>query len=688
MADDSRFVVAIDVGGTFTDVILIDGRTGERWAAKTPSTPSDQSVGFFVGLDKVTRLADIEPNSVARVFHGSTVATNAILEQKGARTGMLVTDGFKYVLEIGRHDIPRKENLYTWVKPKRPVPPRRILEVPERVLLDGTVERSLDRDRTLDAIKRFREMGVESVAVVFLHSYANGINEQTAATLLAEFLPDVHVSISSQVLPVFREYERAMVTVLNAFIHPQVDHYIRGLSEGLDRRKIKAPLLIMKSNGGVFGPRQASSQAINMTLSGPAAGVIGAGVVATSSGHRNAITIDIGGTSADVSLIRDGQPAMTNESEVGPFPLQIPTVDIHTIGAGGGSVASVNEHRVLTVGPESAGAEPGPACYGKGGERPTVTDANLILGRIPDYLLGGEVLLSRDRAERAILQYVAEPLGMDLHQAAAGILDIVNNNMVGALKVVSVEKGYDPSEFALIAFGGAGPMHACALARELGTRTVMIPAMPGILCAVGLLGTDLQNDYVRTCLQRAPGYDYKLMEQVIGELALQAIEGLAKEGVAESRRQLEYAADIRYAKQGYEITVPLSGRSVTSDTVSQLIEQFHLLHEQLYTFCDRQAEVEIVNLRVKAIGVVDKFDLSLLNPSNGTRPKSAGERNLYFSNRGFKSTPVYNRDDLLAGHELKGPAIIDQLDTTTVIFPGDMASVDQLGSISIEIHND
>tara|TARA_Y100000815_G_scaffold273367_1_gene304449 strand:+ start:1893 stop:3959 length:2067 start_codon:yes stop_codon:yes gene_type:complete len=688
VSDTLPLVVAIDVGGTFTDVILVDGESGRRWITKTPSTPSDQSIGFFTGLEKVTGQANIDSALIRRVFHGSTVATNAILEGKGARTGMLVTDGFKYVLEIGRHDIPRKENLYTWIKPVRPVPPRRIREVPERVLLDGSIERSLDAVATCAAIEELKEMGVESVAVVFLHSYANAVNEKAAAALLAEHFPEAHVSISSDVLPVFREFERAMVTVLNAFIHPQVSRYIGGLSAGLKQRSIDAPLLIMKSNGGVFGPRQAANQAINMALSGPAAGVIGAGVVAKSSGHLNAITIDIGGTSADVSLIRSGQPAMTNESEIGPFPIQIPTIDIHTIGAGGGSVATVSDYGVLTVGPQSAGADPGPACYGKGGQHPTVTDANLVLGRIPEYLLGGEVELERDQAKRAIVKYVADPLGMDLYEAAAGILDIVNNNMVGALKVVSVEKGYDPGEFALIAFGGAGPMHASELSRQLGTKTVVIPALPGILCAVGLLATDLQYDYVRTCLQRAPEYDLELMRRVFGELSTLAQQGLNEEGVSEAQRNLDWLADVRYAKQGYEITVQFPTGDVNAETVSLLVEDFHQRHEQLYTFCDREAAVEIVNLRIKATGIVDKLELSTVGSCNGTDAKSRFTREVYFSDRGFQTTPVYAREDLLAGHTLKGPAIVDQLDTTTVVFPREIARVDAQGAIFIEIDHE
>ena len=680
----SNFSVALDVGGTFTDVVLVDMSIGRRWTIKTPSTPHNPAEAFFSGIKKIIRLADIEASDVSRVFHGSTIATNAVLEGKGASIGMLITNGFKYVLEIGRHDIPRKENLYTWVKPARPIRPRHIREVRERVAVDGSIELQIEPQDVHDACEYFKSLDIEAIAVIFLHSYLNPENEKETLRLVKELLPGVLVSISSDVLPVFREYERAMATTLNAYVSPKVSTYISELHSGMSSQGIDAPLLIMKSNGGVFGPEEAARQSIDLALSGPAAGIVGACDIALNSGTLDAITVDIGGTSADISLIRNGLATMTNEGEIGPFPIHLPTVDIHTIGAGGGSIASVSPEGILTVGPASAGASPGPACYGKGGKSPTVTDANLVLGRIPPHLLDGEVPLNVELAEQAIVEAVARPLGLSLIAAAAGILDIVNNNMVGALKVVSVEKGYDPTEFVLIAYGGAGPMHASELSRHLGTRGVLIPHFPGVLCATGLLASDLQYDFVRTCLQRASVYDLEAIKKVLVELSIHANQKLAVENVKPSDRETTCFADIRYAKQGYELTVPFSRQDLDQHVIDELIDEFHARHQQLYTFCDRSADVEIVNIRVKAIGHIDKVKLGPLSQADIEKAISHTKRSVFFPTLGFIDTPVYRREKLLAEQRITGPGIVDQPDSTTVIFPGEQGVVDTYGSIYIE----
>ena len=679
-----HFSVALDVGGTFTDVILVNMSDGRRWTTKTPSTPNNPAEAFFSGVEKIVELADIETSEIDHVFHGSTVATNTVLEGKGASTGMLVTNGFKYVLEIGRHDIPRKENLYTWVKPTRPIRPRHICEVRERVSVDGSIELRLKPEDVHDACEYFKSLNIEAIAVVFLHSYLNPENEKEVLKLVSEKLPNVQISLSSDVLPVFREYERAMATALNAYVGPRVSSYISQLNSGMLARGVEAPLLIMKSNGGVFGPEQAAKQSIDLALSGPAAGVIGACDIARNSAALDAITIDIGGTSADMSLIRNGQSTMTNEGEIGPFPINLPTVDIHTIGAGGGSIAMVSPEGILTVGPASAGAHPGPACYGQGGKLPTVTDANLVLGRIPPHLLGGEVLLEVGLAERAISDAVAEPLGLSVIEAAAGVIEIVNNNMVGALKVVSVEKGYDPTEFVLIAFGGAGPMHGSALSRQLGTRGVLIPRFPGVLCAAGLLASDLQYDFVRTCLQRPPTYDLVQMRSVLAELSMNAEQRLTLEKVGKGDRSITSFADIRYAKQGYELTIPLPDQPLNEEAIDKLVDEFHELHEQLYTFCDRSAKVEIVNIRVKAVGRVDKAKLDQLESTDAEHASPYTTRSVFFQDVGFIDTPVYRREQLSAEQRIIGPGIVDQLDTTTVIFPDEQGTIDRYGSIYIE----
>lgn len=676
-----RYSVGIDIGGTFTDVVMADRETGLLWTAKTPSTPADASLGFFNGIAKMLAATGVAARDIARVLHGSTVATNAVLEGKGARTGMITTAGFKYVLEIARHEVPRKENLFGWVKPPRPIRPYFIMEVPERVLLDGSIEKPLDEAACRAAVRRLKQLQVEAVAVVFLHAYANPAHEQRAAQIVAEEYPEVDVSISSTVLPVFREYERAMATALNAYVQKLVGSYVGRLEKGLREREIAAPLLIMSSNGGVYGPFKAQQRPIGMALSGPAAGVIGAGFVASSAGFANAITIDIGGTSADVSVIRNGQAQVTSEGEIGPFPLSLPIIDIHTLGAGGGSLAQVTTAGALLVGPESAGADPGPACYGRGGERPTVTDANLVLGRIPDRLLGGEMPVDPRLAEAAIRRHVAEPLGLSTAGAAEGIIRIVNANMTGALKVVSVEKGYDPKDFMLVAFGGAGPLHAADLAEALGCGSVMIPRYPGLLCALGLLATDVQYDYARTAVQRAPDYDLAGMEAVWQELAAQAHADLEREGIAADRRRLVRQADLRYAKQGFELTLDVPADSIDAPAANRMVEAFHATHERLYTFADRASPVEIVTLRIRAIGLVDKITLAEIETARGTTPQVQEKRTVYIAGRRHGDVPVFRREGLKAGHRVVGPAIVDQLDTTTLIPPVYGAEVDRFGNL-------
>jgi N-methylhydantoinase A len=680
----TSYALALDVGGTFTDVMLMHRESGQIWTTKTPSTPVDPAQGFFDGVQKILQQSGVDADAIQHVFHGSTVATNAILEGKGAKTGMITTAGFRYVLEIGRHDIPRRANLYAWVKPPRPVPPRRILEVKERVLLDGTIDTPLDLAMCHDVARQLRAMDVEAIAIVLLHAYANPTHEQQAAAIVQAECPQVQISLSSDVLPVFREYERAMATVLNAALQPLAGRYVSRLETGLRTLGVQAPLLIMKSNGGVYGPQTAAQQPVHLALSGPAAGAIGASAIGRLAGHPDAISIDMGGTSADVCLIKGGHPTVTYEGEIGPFPLQIPMTDIHTIGAGGGSIASVTSLGSLVVGPQSAGAMPGPACYDQGGTAPTVTDANLVLGRLPPHLLGGEVPLNVELAQRAIHDHIAAPLGLDLYAAAAGMLQIVNNNMMGALRVVSVEKGYDPRDFALIAFGGAGPLHAGQLAELLGTPTVVVPPHPGILSALGLLSTDLQHDAVRTFVQRGPEYDVTGMEAVYRTLQADAAAYLTAEGVPAARQTFQRQADLRYAKQGFEVTVDFPAATVSTASVQQLMALFHQRHEQLYTYAAADTPVEIVNLRLRAVGRMDKLALPrVATVAEGTVPQPNQSRTVYFASTGTIDTPVFARHTLCTGHVVAGPAIIEQLDTTTVLYPGQQATVDAYGNLHL-----
>jgi N-methylhydantoinase A len=687
VAGQSRegFALALDVGGTFTDVILADRNSGQFTVTKSSSVPSDPAAGFFGGVDKILALAKVGPTDVSLVLHGSTLATNAILEAKGARTGLVTTRGFRHVLEIGRADIPRHANLYGWVKPKRPVRPRHVFEVSERVLADGTMHVALAEAELAGIAKQIREEDLAAVAIVFLNSFANPAHEKRAEEILRGLLPGVEIAISSDVLPIFREYERTLATVINASVQPLTGGYVKRLSRGLEERKIVSPFFIMKSNGGVFPPAEAARQPVYLALSGPAAGARGAAHIGRIAGYNDLITIDMGGTSADVALIRDGEPVTATSGRVGEFPLALPIVDIHAIGAGGGSIATVGPEGALTVGPESAGADPGPAAYGKGGRRATVTDANLVLGRVPPHLLDGEIALHRAEAEAAILRDVAAPLGVSLEDAARGIVEIVDNNMVGALKVMSVERGLAPSDFTLCAFGGAGPVHGSRLMRLLGAPRLLIPRHPGILCAMGLLATDLKYDFAVTRLQRGGRYDLEAIEATLRDLERQAHAQLESDGVPTDRRQIIRAADLRYAHQGVEISVSIGEGRMTQAAAEDLVDRFHERHRQLYTFSDRKALVELVNLRVYANGLMDHVALPEIGQAPaGEKPPASGMRPAAPEGSAIAEVPVYRRERLLAGHVIIGPAIVDQLDCTTVVLAGQVATVDPVANLIIE----
>jgi N-methylhydantoinase A len=651
---------------------------------KTPTTPADPARGFLAGVEKALGLAGARPAALTQVLHGTTIATNAILEGTGVPTALLVTDGFRDALEIGRHDIPRHANMFAWQKPPRPVPPELVFEIPERVGADGEELAPLDEAAVRSAARSLRAAGVTSVAICFLHSYASPAHERAAREVLLAEDPDCAVSLSSDVLPVFREYERAMATALNASVLPIVGHYVARLEGELRARGIAAPLRVMKSNGGVVGADVVRGQPIHTALSGPAAGVIGARLVGQAAGFANLISVDVGGTSADVCLIRGGEIEVTAEGRVGVWPLHVPMIDVHTIGAGGGSIARVGEDGALTVGPQSAGAVPGPVCYATGGEEPTVTDAHLVLGRIPPSLAGGEIRLDVEAARRAILDRIARPLGLSLEAAASGILQIVDNNMVGAIRLVSVERGHDPRDFALVPFGGAGPLHGGSLAAWLGMRTVVIPRHPGVLSALGLLATDVRNDYARTSLQKPPHHDRAAMAAIYAELEAGAEAWLAAEGVPASRRRLARLADLRYRHQGFEITVAWDERDLSIDG---LLRRFHERHRRLYTYALEDAPVEIVTLRVSASGGLRRLRLPPLPAGRGTaRSARTGERRAYFAEAGgWGDCPTYDRERLPAGAVLSGPAIVEQLDATAVILPGQLARVDRVGNVVVRL---
>ena len=668
--DPRPLSVAVDIGGTFTDITLQDAATGRAWTAKTPSTPQDPSEAFQTGVRLALEVAGESAARVGRVLHGTTIATNLILEGKGARAALVTTAGFRHVLEIGRQDIPRRANLHAWVKPARPVPPSRVFEVTERIGADGTVLVPLDEASVLRAAEQCREAGVEAVAVCLLHAFTAPAHEARVAALLREALPGVAVTASVDVLPVVREYERSLAAILNAQVMPAVSTYVRRLEDRLAGDGIAAPLLLMKSNGGVAGAASIRRAPAVTALSGPAAGVVGARAVAAAAGVPNILTVDIGGTSADICLMKDGAIALTQRGTVGDWPLPLPMLDMVTIGAGGGSLARVTKDGALAVGPESAGALPGPACYGRGGTRATVTDAHVVLGHLPPSLLGGRMRLDVAAAEAAVRREVAEPLGMGLHEAARGILAVVDSNMVGALRVVSVERGHDPRDFTLVPFGGAGPLHGCALAAMLGIRQVLVPPSPGVLCAQGLLFADLRAEFSRSVLPgqaEEPG----LVDATFAALAAEATAWFAEEGVPMDARRADPVVLMRYAGQGSELPVPWRGPASAAG-------DFAATHRALYGFDLPEGRPEIVTLRLEAVGTLPAPLVPELPPGRGAEP--AGTHTVHLAS-GTAEASLYDRAALGSGDRITGPAIITQLDATTLVRDGWNAEVLPRGAI-------
>ncbi len=666
---DAGLAVAVDIGGTFTDVALQDRATGRVWRAKTPSVPSDPSEAFMRGVGLALEQAGQGAKALDRVLHGTTVATNMILENKGAKAALITTAGFRHVLTIGRQDIPRRANLYAWIKPARPVPASRVVEVRERIAAGGSVLEALDEASVRDAAQACREMGVTAVAICLLHAFANPAHERRTAEILMQELPGVAITASTDVLPVVREYERSLATALNAVVTPGVATYIARLQNRLAEMEVDAPLLLMQSNGGVAGAPRIRTAAITTALSGPAAGVVGAREAAADCGIANLITVDIGGTSADICLIENGRIGLTQSGQVGDWPLPLPMVDMVTIGAGGGSIARI-KNGVLAVGPESAGAVPGPAAYGRGGLLATVTDAHVALGHLPSSLLGGGMRLDVEAARRVILETVAKPLDLSIEAAARGILAIVDNNMMGALRVVSVERGHNPADFVLVPFGGAGPLHGCSLARLLGMRRVMIPVAPGVLCADGLLAADIKAEFSRT-LPRAGTIDIAAAEAAFAELSQQAADWLQSERVADNRRVLSRTALMRYRGQGGEVATQWHGDAVALEAA------FEAQHRALYGFT-LDAPVECVTLRVEAIGKVAQPPRQSLPRGNGARPSSTH----LMSIEGVPAdVPVYDRATLGAGDRFAGPAVVSQLDATTLVHAGWHVEVQASGAL-------
>ena len=690
-----RFRIGCDIGGTFTDGVIMREDTGEFWITKTPSTPSDPSKGFARCLVLLVEEGAAKPPQIVHVFHGTTVATNAIIERQTARTGLITNDGFTDVLEIGRQ---QRAKLYDLQQEKNPplVPGRWRLGVKGRMDARGNELVALDRDAIRAAAGHLREQGIESVAVCFLNSYRNAGHEEDAAAILRQESPNLYVSTSAEISPLFREFGRVSTTVVNAAVVPIVDRYLAAIERDLHSSGFVAPLHIMQSNGGLIRSRHARKQPVNIIESGPAAGVIAAAFIGQLAGFGNVLAFDMGGTTAKVGLIKDGEPQIMPDYEVGAtaragqyetgagYPVTLPVIDLVEVGAGGGSIAWVDSGGALKVGPRSAGADPGPACFDLGGTKPTVTDAHLVLGRLnPGHLLGRKMTLAPARAVGAIESEIVDRLDLDLHAAALGILEIANANMLRALRLVSAVRGYDPRDYVLVAFGGAGPLHAGKLAEELDIPVVVVPRSPGVTCALGLLVTDVRHDYMRTCIVPTEGGDLGEVRDLVARLQARARDDLAAEGFAADRMLLAVSADLRYRGQAYELTVAAPAGGVDAAWAARLTERFHDFHHTTYGHSSPGLPVEIVSVRVTASGLVPKPRLHEVEPALGPAGEAlTGHRPVWFE----AATPVercaiYDRYALKAGHRFEGPAVVEEMDSTVVVYPGWRVEVDRFGNL-------
>jgi N-methylhydantoinase A len=679
------YKLGIDVGGTFTDVFLLNEKEGAIAIHKVLSTPDDPSKAIITGISEILVIQGISPDQITFLAHGTTVATNAIIEQKGATVGLLTTQGFRDLLEIGRQTRPGLYDLQ-WDYPPSIVPRDLRLEVTERVANTGEVLTPLDDQSVLFQIQRLQKNGVEAVSICLLYSYINSQHEVRIKNMIRENMPDCHLSVSHEVLPEFREYERFSTTTLNAFLMPVMDLYLKNFQHEVKRIGIQVAPRINQCNGGLMSVETAREFPLRTVLSGPSAGVIGALFTGSAIGEHDLITFDMGGTSTDVCLLNQGRSSISNDRWVGGYPAKIPSVDVNAVGAGGGSIAWVDLDGLMKVGPKSAGASPGPVCYSRGGNEPTVTDANVILGRLnPEYLLAGRMKIDKSSAESA-MRTLGKPLGLGLIETALGVISIVTANMVKAIRAISIEKGFDPREFSLMAFGGAGPLHASGVARELEISKIIIPSTPGILCAMGLLVADARNDYVKTALMNTDAANIDQINDIFRELETEARQWLSHEGFDLTAQKLSRSVDMRYVGQNFELTVDASAQILNTSDLNDLIAKFYLEHERNYGHFTQGESIQLVNFRVTAQGLTSKFEL--IQSQQIVRKKALkalSQRKIYFDAHQPVSCPVYERSTLLPGDRINGPAVIEQMDTTTLVFPGDRAEVDHAFNIIISL---
>jgi len=676
--------LGVDVGGTFTDLLLHDEKTKRTFQAKTPSTPEDQSIGVAAGVKLICEKAGISPGDIELILHGTTVATNAVLEGKGARVGLLVTEGFEYTLHLAKAWTPGP--LFGWINMDKPDPLASLADtrgIPERMNARGEVVKELDLAAATALIDDLCASGIEALTISLMHSYANPAHERALRDIVTARFPDIPVSLSSDILPEFREYDRAITTVMNDYVRPIMKRYLSRIEDRLKQDGVTARLHIVRSDGGLMSAAAASERPVHTVLSGPAGGVTSTMMLSRRSGFSKLLAFDMGGTSTDVAVIIDGQATISRSTEVGMFPAKVPTLDVRSVGAGGGSIADVSELTgSLRVGPRSAGARPGPVSYGRGGTEPAVSDANVVLGYLPPVLLGGDMTLDVDSARSAVAK-VGDQLGLTPEDAAKGIIDIANEVMLGALRVITVQRGLDPREFGIVAFGGAGPLHANAMAELLGCYPVLVPTNPGVLCALGFLEADFRNEFVQTYIRSTSGLDAAEIWSRFGELEAKAQAWLEEQEVSEADGSITFALDLRYEQQGFEVAVDVSAEDVRAKgDLSRTFADFHDIHERLYGV-RFHVPVELVALRVVARGATAPVDEAPLATAGGDVKAAILETRPAYFNGAWHDTPHYDRAKLGVGARVDGPAIIRQYDTTTVLIPDHYAEIDTHGNILI-----
>ncbi|MEM6683106.1 MAG: hydantoinase/oxoprolinase family protein [Pseudomonadota bacterium] len=676
--------LGVDVGGTFTDLLVINNDSGETFRTKVPSTPHDPSEAVVNGSKKVCGEANVNPASINYFMHGTTVATNAVLEGKGARVGLVVTEGYRQILQIARSLVPGGLAAWIiWPKPEPMAPLECTVEAPERMGADGSTVRALDEDKLRENLQVLKGENIEAITICLMNSYVSGTHEQAVAKICAEEFPDLPITLSSDILPEMQEYERALTTVANSSVRPVVARYVQNLKDELDGWGMNGKLNLLRSDGGLQSADKSKEAPVNLLMSGPAGGVSGALYVAKTADQPNILTLDMGGTSTDVALIENYEPRLRRETSVGDLTVRASSLDIKTVGAGGGSIAHVPELTgALRVGPESAGAVPGPVAYGKGGEKPTVTDANVVLGYLPEALLGGTFNLDREGSKKAV-QTIADALGISLLEAAAGIIDIVNENMFGALRLVSVQQGYDPRDFALMGFGGAGPLHSNALGKLMNSWPVIIPPSPGVLCAYGDATTRLRVEAQRSFNRSSRTTNDADLAAILQEIADEVVSELEEEGVDKPDQELRFEIDVRYAGQAFEVPLAVKLEDFKAGTGMKTLEDaFDTEHERLFTF-NLDVDHEFVNLRATALGPEPKVEAQTIEKGNGD-PSAAKLRDheMYVDGK-MAPAVIYERSKLRSGDKVPGPAIIVEMDSTTVVLNDCIADVDDFGNILI-----